>query len=111
MNPRALAFCALVLLWLLGAGSSDPVRSEPAAGPVIRFNSAKATIDVLGLDRADLANLAGTSLDSSQWKALLAVYVQKGNKGESTNTPAVLGSYRVDQDAVRFEPRFPLAPG
>jgi hypothetical protein len=37
--------------------------------------------------------------------------VQKSNKGDSADLPAVLGSYDVDRDVVRFRPRFPLTPG
>jgi hypothetical protein len=111
VNARISAFLVLVLLWILSAGSAAVVRCEPAAGPVIQLNRTKASIEVLGLGPADLANLAQASLDASQWNALFAVYVRKGSKDKSTDPPAVLGSYHVDRDVVRFEPRFPLAPG
>jgi len=111
VNPRLAASYGLFLVWLFWTGSSGPGRSEPAAAPVIQLNPALGTVDVIGLDPADLARLAKASLDASQWRALFAVYVQKENRGEPANLPAVLGSYRVDGNGVRFEPRFPLTPG
>ncbi len=40
---------------------------------------------------------------------LFAVYVQRG--GERADQPAMLGSYCVEKDALRFEPRYPLVRG
>jgi hypothetical protein len=88
------------------------LRSEPdAQGPAIRWNRAKGTIEVHGLARADLALLAKRSLNSNQWTALFAVSLQKSSKDDSSELPPALGSYEVDQDVVRFQPRFPLTPG
>jgi hypothetical protein len=96
---------------LLCPVTSGWLRSEPAAGqqPVMQFNRAKATVDVIGLDSAELASLARAAFNTNQWQEIFALYVQK--EGEATNPPAVLGSYHVDQNGVRFEPRFPLVPG
>ena len=110
MNPRLPLSSILGLIWLLGAATTDRLRSEPAAeqGPNIRLNRARGTINVVGLDQANLRSLAEAALDAEQWKSLFAVYVQtKSNK----DLPPLLGSYRVDGNAVRFEPRFPLTPG
>jgi hypothetical protein len=111
VNSRVAASLFL-LSAILGPAPSDRVRSEPPAGqqPVIQYNRAKRAIDVIGLAPTDLANLARVPLDASQWAEVFAVYVQQ-RKGESTNATAVLGSYRLERDVVRFEPRFPLVPG
>lgn len=111
MNLRIAACFKLLVMGLLCAGSAGRVCSEPATGPVIQLNRAKMTIDVIGLDPADLAMLAKVSFDASQWRAFFAVYVLKGANDPATDRPAVLGSYRVDGGIVRFEPRFPLVPG
>jgi hypothetical protein len=66
----------------------------------------KGTVDVNGLDPVDLASLAKASFDANQWQTLFAVYVEK-----QTGVPPVLGSYRLEENAIRFEPRFPLTPG
>jgi hypothetical protein len=75
---------------------------------MIRLNRTQGTIDVMGLDQAALGNLTKETFDAEQWRLLFAVYVQtKDNK----ELPPVLGSYHVDENAVRFKPRFPLTPG
>lgn len=113
MNARLSAPGALLLIGLVCAVPFGLVRSEPVAkkGPIIHINPTGPTVDVIGLDPADLAKLRQASLDASRWRALFAVYVQKEGKSEGTDLPAVLGSYRVDEKAVHFEPRFPLTPG
>jgi len=78
---------------------------------VIQLNRGHGTIDVVGLDPADLARLAGAALDASQWQALFPVQVRKESQAKAADLPPLLGSYRVEGDAVRFQPRFPLAPG
>jgi hypothetical protein len=113
VKVRVLVITALLLIWLCCPGTSRLVRSEQAVaqGPVIRLDDTKTTIDVIGLDPIDLTNLARASLEASQWRELFAIYVQKVSKGEATHPPPVLGSYGLEQGAVRFKPRFPLAPG
>jgi hypothetical protein len=64
---------------------------------------------VVGLEPADLEKLARAELQPEQWTALFAVRVDSGDRAQER--PAMLGSYRVDQGVVRFEPRFPLTPG
>src|SRR5262249_25053594 len=44
------------------------------------------------------------------WEPIFAVYVEREGK-DRTGQPALLGSYRVEGDALRFEPRFPLSRG
>jgi hypothetical protein len=100
-----LAFYAPLMTSLVCAAAS--AGPEPS----IRHNRENATVDAIGLDPADLNRLRRASLDASQWRALFAVYVEKGSTGETTNPPPILGSYRVDEKAVHFEPRFPLTPG
>src|SRR5262249_33934892 len=73
-----------------------------------RPEGAKATFDVLGLEAAELAQLAKAKLEPGQWAALFAVYVENETKAER---PAVLGTYRIDNDVIHFEPQFPLTPG
>src|SRR5262245_53778077 len=98
------------LIWLLCAAPALSSALGAGQDPSIRLDRTGKNVEVIGLDPADLANLARASLDASQWRALFAVYVQKDVQGGGTNRPAVLGSYRVDEKTVRFEPRFPLAP-
>jgi len=45
------------------------------------------------------------------WTSFLSVRVMSENKPGSEDNPPLLGSYRLDGDIIRFEPRFPLEPG
>jgi hypothetical protein len=87
-----------------------PAASNASQPPLIQYNRTKGTVDVVGLDPAELGKLTGAALSTDQWQRIFAVHVQK-EKGETTNPIAVLGSYQVDHNVVRFQPRFPLTPG
>jgi hypothetical protein len=94
-----------------GAGSAPPKAAKPS-GPTIGLREDKggAAVEVTGLSKAALAGLARLPAASEKWAKVLAVYVDRGGKGRA-GQPAVLGSYRVEKGALRFEPRFPLARG
>ncbi len=53
--------------------------------------------------------MAGMTRD--QWTSFLAVRVLSKTSSDSDENPPLLGSYRLEGDVVRFEPRFPLEPG
>jgi hypothetical protein len=86
-----------------------------SAEPAIRLNrkadGGRTTFDVTGLDTVDLARLAKASLEPAQWTALFGVYVETGNPADRAGQPAVLGSYRIEEGMLRFEPRFPPGEG
>lgn len=89
MIPRTLA---ALLVFLLAS-------ELHAAGPSIRLN--RSAFEVVGLDPAELAKVK--ALPPEHWSALLAV--------RSADGPPMLGSYRVEGNLLRFEPRFPLTAG
>jgi hypothetical protein len=101
--PRALLACLGVLV--LAAWC-------PAKPPVIRLSDGKGgmTVDVTGLDKTALAELARLAPRAEKWAKVLSVHVERPGKGRD-GQPAVLGSYRIEKDVLRFEPRFPLVPG
>jgi hypothetical protein len=101
-----------VLIWFLNPGANR-LRSQAAAeqGPMIRLNHARATIDLIGLDQADLATLAKAALDAEQWRSLFSICVSAKGKPGTTGLPPVLGSYHIRENVVCFKPRFPLVPG
>ncbi|MFL5341851.1 MAG: hypothetical protein ACJ8F7_17025 [Gemmataceae bacterium] len=76
-----------------------------AADPTIRYRpptqDRPAAVEVVGLDAAQLARWKAMPPD---WPSFFSVRV-----GQSQT--AMLGSYSVEQDVVRFEPRFPLVGG
>jgi hypothetical protein len=87
----------------------DAPKPELSA-PVIRLHpSREPAIEVAGLPPEALQALARLEQTPQQWHKLFAVYVE--GSGHRTQQAAMLGSYRVTKDALRFEPRFPLVPG
>src|SRR5262249_45752461 len=45
------------------------------------------------------------------WQELLSVYVLSAQGTIVKGQPAILGSYRVEENGIRFTPRFALRPG
>jgi hypothetical protein len=85
-------------------------NAAEAKTPVIRLHGDKEpVIEVAGLSPEELKALAKLEQTAEQWQALFAVYVERG--GERDKQPAMLGSYRVEKDVLRFQPRFPLVRG
>ncbi len=120
MNTVRVCWPGLPLVLIAVCGCSyesagdKPVAKEtpkPATcSPVIRLHGDKeAVIEVAGLLPEELKALARLEQTPEQWQALFAVYVERG--GERSKQPAMLGSYRIDKDSLRFQPRFPLARG
>lgn len=80
-----------------------------AAPPALHFDdrpeSAEfGTIAVSGLPAARLAQLS-TGLARADWERVLAVRLG------GPEAPAMLGTYVVEGDTLRFRPRFPIAAG
>lgn len=118
---NAIRLCCVGLLPLLAACgcSGETARGKPAdketptaaaCKPILRLSSDKEpAIEVAGLLTEELHALAKHEQTAEQWQTLFAVYVARN--GERTQQPAMLGSYRVVKDVLRFEPRFPLLRG
>ena len=72
----------------------------------------KAAVEVVG---ADPATLEGPRAVRDDARPLDFVSCRPGRCGQRKlawpRTSSPLGSYRVDGDIIRFEPRFPLEPG
>src|SRR5262245_44373690 len=82
--------------------------------PAIRINGkldgkSKVMFDVAGLDAPTLARLAKERRDTAGWNTLFAVRVIVDKP--DAKTPPLLGSYRIVDSVVRFEPRFPPVRG
>jgi hypothetical protein len=85
-------------------------RAHASDHPKIQFDQKSAQhVDVAGLDAADLAAIRKVGLQADGWSQLFAVYVVPA-VGKQPG-PAILGSYRIDGELLRFEPRFPFMPG
>ncbi len=104
---RASSSCLPVLALTLSL-----VAGASPTAPVIRLNEGKGgvTVDVTGLSKEALSGLSRLGSDTEKWSSVLAVYVDRPGK-DRKDQPAILGSYRIEKDVLRFEPRFPLAKG
>ncbi len=78
--------------------------------PAVAIRDGGAAVDVTGLSADALRALLQTDRKPDEWTALFAVYVDPTDGSDPSRRPAVLGDYRVVDNALRFTPRFPLAP-
>ncbi len=120
MNTIRVCWPGLTLVLIAACGCSyESAGGKPAGketpkpavcSPVIRLHGDKEPVfEVAGLLPEELKALARLKQTPEQWQALFAVYVDRG--GERAKQPAMLGTYRIEKDSLRFEPRFPLLRG
>ena len=64
---------------------------------------------VVGWDQIGQISTQAARFGTDQWQALFAVYVDSGSFEDAL--PPILGSYRIEGEALIFQPRFPLQPG
>ncbi len=77
-------------------------------------NPERHLVEVTGLTKATLTRLRRSDWKSSDWQRLLRVQVEPKDgptQQRPASLPAMLGTYRVEGNAIRFEPQYPLVPG
>lgn len=92
------------------AGFSDGSPEKPA----VRFTHDRAgvlIVEVQELDYQSLARLKEKNLSNREWTQILAVYTGDSVPADSQSMPAMLGTYEIDEELIRFKPRFPLVAG
>jgi len=109
----------------LAEGSAPAGQTAPAAAPG-DVHSADAprvrwimrngdpsypAVEVAGVDTASLKALKDRDVNVDGWTSFLAVRVVYAPASRQEELPPLWGSYRIDSDIIRFEPRFPLQPG
>ncbi|MFL5241604.1 MAG: hypothetical protein ACJ8FY_05805 [Gemmataceae bacterium] len=81
-----------------------------AETPTIRLKGdPPSAIEIAGLSAKDIDSLGKLGLKGEAWTPVFAVYVIPAEGKERGS--ALLGSYRIEDGAVRFEPRFPIVRG
>ena len=116
----------LAILGLLVIGASPasgayasalaPTRFIASQQPVaVRWTSEgevsrKRFVDVVGLKPTTLRLLLKADWKPAQWQRLLSVYAGEQEAAGSV-LPAMVGTYRIRDNMLRFEPQFPLEPG
>lgn len=100
MGRRSLA----VFLWLV---AWQTAFAEPTLR-IVRDQAGKAVaFEAEGLDAEKLAKLKDVALGD-----LLAIYVlEKGADKPGEELPSLLGEHKVDEDTLRFTPRYSLLAG
>ena len=63
-----------------------------------------------GVESATLDALRGAPPADPRWGSILAVHLADADGSVPAGRPALAGAYRVEGAALRFTPRFPLAP-
>jgi hypothetical protein len=72
---------------------------------------ASIAVEVSGADPACLKALTNNEVNVDGWTSFLAVRIVRAPGSRKAELPPVWGTYRIDGDIIRFEPRFPLEPG
>lgn len=93
---------ALTLLSASGLPNTIAIRLENP-------QSTHPLFKVVGWDQIGKISTQTTHFGTDQWHTLFAVYVDSGSLDDAL--PPILGSYRIEGDALVFQPRFPLQPG
>lgn len=100
------ALLALLLLansgWQAAAAPVIQWRHNPAAVP-------SSYVEVSQLDADALQALAKQKAD--EWPSAFAIYAEQGDPTVDLGVPPMAGSYRLVDEGLRFEPRFPLTAG
>ena len=92
--------CSFVPLFLcVVTAQSQTIRWTPDPA-----NAHKIAVEIAGLNAATLQQLQRVRWQPSQWQRLFAVYTE-------TADVAMLGTYRVQGNVLRFAPQFPMEPG
>lgn len=76
-----------------------------------RGNSANDWVEVRLLPGQTLRTLETAGWTREEWQKAFAVYVETEDIVGDIDLPPMAGSYEVAKDTLRFEPRFPFAPG
>ena len=103
---------ALMLVLLPSLGHQARETSQPEVRLIDSPGSPFfGTFEVLGLAPEFLNELGSRELSTEEWNAVFAVYTGSSAPDETARKPAVTGSYEIDQERLRFRPRYPLVGG
>ena len=108
MNVARASVIALSLFALaLAATGAEP--------PAVKLVSAKSgeppAVEITGIAKADLAAIASAKLDANEWPKVARLVVDDGKPEDVAKKPPMAGGWWVKDDALRFDPQFPLVPG
>lgn len=114
-----------ILVITIGASSSMQLQMQAAASEHFRSvpqpqfslhwipdpaSANRVAVEISGLSAPMLRRLQRANPDQTEWQRLLSVYVVPPG-ATAKGMPAMLGTYSVTENVIRFEPRFALEPG
>ncbi len=102
----------LTLTFLSACGLQSPPSQATISAEIQleRKEGAPPVFKVVGWDQIGLLKSESANLGADRWQALFAVYVDPDSPSE-VSLPPLLGSYRIEEQELIFQPRFPLEPG
>jgi hypothetical protein len=103
---NAAAFAAALMFSLPASAADYSIHWVPDAKETNRV-----AVEVAGLSSSRLAELRRAQWNAEQWQKLLSVSVDHDDIATQLFLPPMLGSYRVAEKTLRFDPQFPLQPG
>jgi len=92
-------------------------KSVPAVYPnssdsliEVRFRevSNSGTVEAVGIDSRLLNKLREKQLSLKQWQRLFPVFVGGTYPADVSEKPPILGTYKIENQAIYFKPRFPF---
>ncbi len=103
----------LGLCWTLILAGTAP--SAMAEGPRLSIqprdgDPSRIVVEAAGLDADALRRIPISEMTPERWRSFLVVRVVRDPKAPQ-ESPALLGTYRLSGDVLRFDPRFPIEPG
>jgi hypothetical protein len=103
---RASALALLLLTSVMPATGAEPavklVSTNPGDPPAVV---------ITGIATADLDALTGAKLAVDEWPKVARLVVDDGKPDEVAKKPPMAGGWWVKDNALRFDPQFPLVPG
>ena len=102
------SFVPLSLCAEKNAASQDQVSIRWTSDPA---NPYKVVVEVYGLSADAIERLRRSKPSLARWQRLLSVYVGQEGPRSASDLPPMAGVYRVESNALRFEPQFPMEPG
>ena len=103
----ALSVVCFIAIGEFQSGRRLLAQATQSAPSKISIRWVDNSVEVTGLTRRALDHLRSPKWELADWQRLLRVQVESAQP----SMPSMLGTYRVEGDAVRFEPQYPLVPG
>ncbi len=126
---HGLFLCGALAAFAACAPTPPAAPSPPAAAPAsaaaegtfqfapkLIWNSrssdlSRTVVDVILANPDDVRALTQPEMTQDRWRSFLTVRVVRKDSPGPGELPPLLGTYRVADGMLRFEPRFPLEPG